>query len=756
MPRIAVVTPWYGEDAVGGAETVARELATRLALTHDVTMLTTTSRAFLSEWDESYYAVGTTREHGFRVRRFAVDPRERGVFDGVNGSLLGLPMENWDELRLRGDQTDAFIEQSINSFALERYLRDEATGNHDAVIFLPYLYGVVVRGIEVYPGPAHLLPCLHDETYARLPRIQAIFHRAASLLMNSAGEAELALRLYGPGILHKMTVIGLGVEIEDEIGSLPDAVSDPYILYVGRRDRTKNVEFLIDAFRASRLNGAGNAMKLVLAGPGDHSYDDRDNGVVDLGYIDTLTKRALLAGARALVQPSVNESYSRVVMEAWMTRTPVAVHASCLATAMAVEASGAGLIAATREEWMKAFEMFSHDPDGTLREMGERGERYAREFADWERVIPHLLETLFGPGDFESTGKRIDQVVQTLEYGDAISDYAMHIRHRLRTLGYDSDIIAEGIGHRVADEAIAFRDYSLSVSDAVIYHHSIASAATEAVSSLTVPKALIYHNITPARFFEPFEPAFAELLQIGRAQTAGVLPHFDYLFADSDFNGAELSELTDKPVRTIPVVVDFRRFDRMPDPELMRKHLFGIHVLFVGRVSPSKAIGPLLDAFEAYLCFNGEAHLSIVGRFNPADAYYRQLRDSVIERRMEKSVTFAGLVDEETLTAYYRTADIFVTLSEHEGFCVPLVEAMFWDIPIVALGTTAIPETLGPAGILLESSATPLEIGALFHTICSDLNLRLTMIDAQRRRRTFYLPETGERRLDGLISELSK
>ena len=194
----------------------------------------------------------------------------------------------------------------------------------------------------------------------------------------------------------------------------------------------------------------------------------------------------------------------------------------------------------------------------------------------------------------------------------------------------------------------------------------------------------------------------------------------------------------------------------MPDPSLMQKRFFGIHLLFVGRVSPSKGIAALLDAFEAYLCFKDEAHLSIVGRFNPADDYYRQLRDSVIERRMEKSVTFAGLVDDETLTAYYRTADVFVTLSEHEGFCVPLVEAMFWDIPIVALGTTAIPETLGPAGIVLDPSATPLEIGALFHTIFSDLNLRLTMIEAQRKRRTFYFPEAGERLLDGLISELSK
>ena len=340
MRKIGIVTPWYGDDAVGGAETVARELAGRLAREHDVTVLTTTSRAFLSEWDESFYAEGTTREGGYAVRRFAVAPRERGMFDAVNGALLGLPVDDWDELRLRGPQTDPFIEESINSVALERYLRDEASARHDAVIFLPYLYGVVVRGIEAYPGRAHLLPCLHDEAYARLPRIQAMVHRAATLLMNSAGEAELALRLYGPGILHKTTIIGLGVEPSSIAGELPAGVRAPYLVFVGRRDVTKNVDFLVDSFRRYRENGSSKELSLVLAGPGEQSYDDRENGIIDLGFIEAGAKQALIAGAVGLAQPSVNESYSRTIMEAWMSRKPVAVHRGCLATATAVAASG--------------------------------------------------------------------------------------------------------------------------------------------------------------------------------------------------------------------------------------------------------------------------------------------------------------------------------------------------------------------------------------------------------------------------------
>lgn len=757
MRKIGIVTPWYGDDAVGGAETVARELAGRLAREHDVTVLTTTSRAFLSEWDESFYAEGTTREGGYAVRRFAVDPRERGMFDAVNGALLGLPVDDWDELRLRGPQTDPFIEESINSVALERYLRDEASARHDAVIFLPYLYGVVVRGIEAYPGRAHLLPCLHDEAYARLPRIQAMVHRAATLLMNSAGEAELALRLYGPGILHKTTIIGLGVEPSSIAGELPAGVRAPYLVFVGRRDVTKNVDFLVDSFRRYRENGSSKELSLVLAGPGEQSYDDRENGIIDLGFIEAGAKQALIAGAVGLAQPSVNESYSRTIMEAWMSRKPVAVHRGCLATATAVAASGGGLLAGSKEEWLGVFESFERDPDSRLTEMGLRGERYAREFADWNHVIPHLTGTIFGEAGTKprATGKRIDQFVQTLEFGDAISDYAVHLRHRLRALGYASDIIAEGIGERVTGEAVPYSEGAFSESSAVVYHHSIASKATEHVASLRVPKALIYHNITPASFFEPFDPSFAALLEAGRKQTGPLLPRFDRLCADSDFNAAELRELTDQPVRTIPVVVDFRRFDQMPDQRTFAKRFRGISIVFVGRVSPNKGLAKLLDAFEAFLCLHSDAHLTIVGRYDPADPYYQQLMTTILTRRMENNVTFSGLVDGAELTAYYRTADVFVSLSEHEGFCVPLVEAMFFEVPIVALGTTAVPETLGEAGIMVTPRFTAVEIGALIHTICTDRELRLEIIEAQRRRRTFYLPEAGERRLDELIADLT-
>lgn len=757
--RIGIVTPWYGRDATGGAESLARELARKLSQVDDVVILTTCSRSFLSEWDENYYIPGTTSDGSYSVMRFPVDPRAKALFDAANAALLQLPPECWDDLRARPDATKPFIEESINSTPLEEYLRHTAPHRFDAVVFLPYLFGVIVRGIEAYPGPVHLLPCLHDEAYARLPRIEDAFHRASTILANSAGEAELALRIYGPGIVHKLHVIGSGIEMSPTEGTaaLPAAVRSPFLLYVGRRDVTKNVDQLVRAQRRYRSNGSRNALSLVLVGPGTQSYADPAAGIIDLGFVDEPTKAALLDGAVALVQPSINESYSRVLMEAWLRRKPVAVHASCLATATAVHAAKGGLLASTDDEWVNALFQFDRGDDDQLRALGRSGEQYAKEHADWENVLDRLRAAtgLKVPQRSRRRHRRIDQFVQTLEYGDAISDYAVNIRQRLHTLGYESTIYAESIGPLVADEAVPYDPERIDRADAIIYHHSIASAGTQHIVASSLRRALVYHNITPAEFFRPYSESFAELLEIGRRQTTSLMHSFDVFVADSEFNARELIDMGAASVKTIPVVVGFSRFDCSPNRAILAKRSRGIHVLFVGRVAPNKGLTMLIDTFEAYRCFDENAALTIVGRYSEMDPYYRQLKAAVIDRGLDDAVKFVGIIAEADLLSYYQSADLYVCLSEHEGFCVPLVEAMYFDIPIIALATTAIPETLGQGGLLIEPGTDCIEIAAAMHAVCTDRSLRLKLIDAQRERRQFYRPDISEKRIDGLVEALT-
>jgi glycosyltransferase involved in cell wall biosynthesis len=750
--RIAIVTPWYGSEATGGAETLARELASHLATSDEVTVLTTTARSFHHSWSEDYFAPGRTVEGGYQVVRFPLGDRDAAAFDRLNGELMRMPAAQWSSLTRQRSRTKPFVDESINSPMLETYLRSKEAARYDAFIFLPYLYGVVVRGIDAVIGRAHLLPCLHDEAYARLPRIEDAVHHASSLLFNSEGEAELALRIYGPGILHKSHVIGSGIEPAN--GAAPTTgINGPYFLFLGRRDPTKGVDFLIEAFSKYRHDHASK-FSLVLAGPGNASYNDPERGIIDLGFVDDATKSALIRQAHALAQPSINESYSRVIMEAWRENISVITRAGCLATAIAVERSGGGIVADDLGAWSDAFSRLGTASDEERAEIGRRGCAYAAVHSDWPQVIERLRDAvgLTDRAHPPQHGKRVDQVVQTLTYGDAISDYARTMRAHLERSGFNSVIFSRYIHPRVAADATVVTAHALTSADAIIYHHSIGFNEIDAVLTAKAPKALIYHNITPPEFFRDYDAAFANHLESGRSQLGQLANAFETCGADSEFNAQELRALGFRNVQVVPVPVNLRRFD-VTQASISRAK--GTQWLFVGRVSPNKGIRQLIEAFEAFAGIEPSARLTVVGSYNPADRYYQELTKLVASRNLEVHVTFAGVVDEATLTAHYRNADLYVCLSEHEGFCVPLVEAMFFNLPIVARSGTAVAETLGSSGILVDASADAFEIAALAREIVTNAELRGRIVESQNVRRTAFLPEMVFPIIDKFVAKIA-
>ena len=752
MSRIAILTPWYGEECTGGAETQARELATRLAQSDTVTVLTTTSRSFLHAWDVDYHKRGRTREGGYDVARFAVKPRNAEAFNAINEKLLSLPRERWFDIVRSADTLDAFIEDSINSPNLEAHLRRNAAAQYDAVIALPYLYGVVVRGIDAANAPVHLIPCLHDEAYARIPRIEEAIHRARSLLFNSAGEAELALRLYGPGVLEKSHVVGEGIA-PPEAPAAASPITGRYYLYLGRRAPEKGVERLIAAFRHHRDNGSTRELTLVLAGPGERSYDDGAHGIRDLGFVDEATKVRLLREAVALLQPSQNESYSRVLMEAWREEIPVVVDANCLATATAVQECRGGLLAASEDEWIAALRSLEEMQPTERRRVGSLGARYAAQHADWDASIARLRSAigLDAAAVSQRRGKRVDQLLEGIDFGDAISDDARGIAGRLRALGYETSIYAAHLATGVHDASPL--PPSLN-ADALIYHHSIGSDVAERFISTSARKAVVYHNVTPSRFFAPYLPQVAEQLDRGREQLARVVASADICVGDSDFNAGEMRDLGGKGVRTIPVATAFHRFDVTPLPRVLRAKR-GTAWLFVARVVPNKGLEALIDAFEAFMALDEDSSLVIVGKYDQNDPYYTLLRRKLTSAGIEPYVRFTGYARYEAIVGYYRSADVFVSMSEHEGFCVPLIEAMFFDVPIVARATTAVPSTLGVAGLLVEPDADAYEVAATVHELCTDDRLRAQVIAAQRERRRAFLPERVNPLIDAFVTDLT-
>ena len=403
---------------------------------------------------------------------------------------------------------------------------------------------------------------------------------------------------------------------------------------------------------------------------------------------------------------------------------------------------------------MSALRQAAAPTSGEIEAMAAGGEQYARLHSEWPAVIARLKEALGLTEVYHARGRRVDQVVQTFEYGDAISDYAMHVRNRLRQIGYESTIWAQGIGPRVTENATYFEQKKISSADAILYHHSIGTEITESVTALRKPKALIYHNVTPASFYSIYRPAFAELLEAGRAALSQLVGKFDKYVGDSDFNGLELLKHGVSSVETIPVLIDFSRFDVVPDTSVLRDDAGGMRWLFVGRVAPNKGIRQLIEALDAFRRCDKDVRLFIVGRYDANDPYYIELCRLVVEGGLERNVTFTNVVTDEILAAHYRRADVFVTLSEHEGFCVPVVEAMYFDLPVVALAETALPETLGQAGILVGRDADAADIAAVIFFLRTDPDLAAKVLSAQRLRRADFAPSRIYPKVQELVAEL--
>jgi len=776
MKPLAIVIPWFGADLKGGAEQQAFQIATRLAARKiPVEVLTTCCRSFQDDWSMNHLPPGVSAEQGVIVRRFPIDARDRAAFDQVNAKLLALSP---GELRagvspVSGADERIFITENINSAALLEHLRTRRD-DYQLFIFIPYMFGIIAQGLPLVAERAYLQPCLHDETQAYFAAFAELFRLPRALLFNSDGERELAARLYGPAIWPRSLVIGEGIERMIEPGgehedALPVQLHGaPFVLYLGRREAVKNTNTLVRAFRRFREATPNVPLKLVLAGAGALSFAAPDFDILDLGLVPEETKAALLVNCRALFQPSRNESFSRVLMEAWSCGRPVAAHRECLATAIAVERAGGGWLAATEEEWAHLFAHVATTTDAELAALGARGQRYAQEHADWDQVIARYEQLLHGSekkttmiphasaGAPTEIQREIHQLLPDIVYGDAISNQAIAIRNHLRRCGYESEIFVKRREERVAHEARLFEPSAISAHAALLYHHSIGSELTAFAAAHTGAKCLIYHNITPAEYFASSRPGFAWLLETGREHLGRLARRFPCSVGDSAFNAAELAACGFKSPGVLPIICDPLKWNLRPDAVLMDRLQDGkVNLLFVGRIAPNKKQDELVAAFAHYRELDADSRLIIAGEGRASDPYYARLLAAIARHHLGEHVLVTGQIADADLLAYYRTAHLYWSLSEHEGFGVPLVEAMWFDVAVLAYSRAATPETLGDAGMTFDSKDDLRAVARLAKLLTrDDEHLRRRIIAAGRVRREAFAPASVHVILDQLIARM--
>jgi glycosyltransferase involved in cell wall biosynthesis len=330
--------------------------------------------------------------------------------------------------------------------------------------------------------------------------------------------------------------------------------------------------------------------------------------------------------------------------------------------------------------------------------------------------------------------RAVHQLLATLSPGDAIGNEALAVRGLLRGAGYASEIFAETAHPRLIGEARPLEAYlEVSGPDTVcLFHFAVGSAAGPLIHSLPDRLVLRYHNVTPARFFQGFQNHVMGLCHHGRRSLEAFAPRTELALAVSEFNRRELLAAGFRRAAVLPIVLDLAAYRPRPSPVLRR--LFGdgrSNVLFVGRVIPNKRHEELLAAFALFQRARPRSRLLLVGDVAGCPHYYDRLRERARLLGL-RDCLFTGHLDEDELIGCYSVADLFVCLSEHEGYCVPLVEAMLFGVPVVAYDVAAVRETLRGGGVLLGEKRPEL-VAELMERLVADRAFRAAVLATQAR-----------------------
>jgi L-malate glycosyltransferase len=352
----------------------------------------------------------------------------------------------------------------------------------------------------------------------------------------------------------------------------------------------------------------------------------------------------------------------------------------------------------------------------------------------------------------------VNQWLAAAHRGDAIGDSARRFRDLLRGLGHEAELYALTMDEDLEEEVRPFSDPAARRGDVTILHYALPSPMTAALAGLQRGRVLHYHNITPASYFAPYDAGLFRLSVLARRELATLVGHVDLALGVSEYNRQELDALGFVPTDVLPIAVDTARITRPAHRPAIERLLNDelVNFLFVGRIAPNKKIEDHIFLAEHYKRYVDAYYRFIfVGRYDAVPHYYAMIRALISEFKMlQERFIFTGPVSDEELAVYYRNAAVYVSMSEHEGFCAPLVEAMAADVPILAYSAAAVPETLGGAGV--QFAPKDLEYAAeLAGALAFDEDLRTTVLAGQRRRLQDFGDAGIVRNLARVIGSLS-
>ncbi|MCF7859632.1 MAG: glycosyltransferase [Candidatus Cloacimonetes bacterium] len=380
MRKIAFVIPWFGMDIPGGAESECRETAFHLKEKGiDVEILTTCVKDFYSNWSKNHWKEAVYNENGLTVRRFKADKRDTKLFDYINHKLMNgvvpIPVEQ-----------KAYMDNMVNSFNLISFIKKNQKKYW--YFFIPYMFGTTYNGVLAAPSSSYLVPCLHDESYAYMDIYKEMFKKAKGVVFQVKSEKKLAEKIYNLTFSNKM-IFGTG--LNTDISFNKKDLGFPFILYAGKKDAGKGTNLLIEHFIKFKKENVSD-LRLVLIGAGDMLIPEHPD-IIDKGFVSKEEKYDLMASSLCLCNPSINESFSLVVMESWLCQRPVLVNGKCEVTKDHCIDSNGGL-------WFDDYDDFKGsinycmNNETIISQMAMNGKKYVLKNYSWDTITKKYIELI--------------------------------------------------------------------------------------------------------------------------------------------------------------------------------------------------------------------------------------------------------------------------------------------------------------------------------------------------------------------------
>jgi L-malate glycosyltransferase len=619
----------------------------------------------------------------------------------------------------------------------------------------------------------------HDRALLALERL--CLERASGWLADSRVALESVIHDYAVRRSAPTAVAHLGLPPLSERPPARQAGSTVEALVVGRLEQRKGTPLLFEALPALLLQYPQLCVRFVgrdnSANDGwrarygttypeffQQRYPDLLQRVIFEGYIDDAALMERYLQADLLIAPSRYESFGLVYLEAMRAALPVVTFAAGGATEIfsAGEADGALLLPKDdRAAMAAAVGRLVEQPD-LRHKLGQRGYRRFNAsfsagamadatFAFYEHVIAQSAAT-------HIQARTIYQVMEALDVGDAVSNITRRNAVLLAELGQPATILVRYAHESIRGETRPLHRAPATAECGLIFHYWGYNTSTWLLQAIDGPKAVHYHNITPPHYFAPDSDNHRELTW-GYAQLQQIADCFDLIIGDSRYNISEFARYMSQPKPALPLypIVDAAEMlAAVYDEELLTalRQSGQVNIVFVGRIIRNKRQDQVIRLFDYYYRqINRHTRLWLVGN-NQGDPEYwaelEQLRESLPSC---EQIQFTGKISDPQVNAYYRAADLFICASEHEGFCMPLAQAMALDVPVLAYAAAAVPETLGGAGLLIHEWDTP-RVAELMHLVLSDGTLRERVLAGQRASIGRFSAEEARMRLAAIVAYL--